>query len=128
MTASERIGLLAKLRRQGAAALILALTFIFGVTAQSYARGLSGPDEEMCRSAVSLSQTQTSDGATAHSRHDGSYCDVCVCAFPVGLAAPAGATTVAPRTARRLRRSLRDSRLSPPRRLRRPRLRDPPRH
>lgn len=128
MTARERIGFLARLRRQGAAALILALTFVFGVAAQSYARGLSGPDEEMCRSAVSLSQTQASDGATAPSRHDGSCCDVCVCAFPMGLAAPSGAPILAPRTARRLPRNLRESRLAPSRRLRRPRLRDPPEH
>jgi hypothetical protein len=99
MGTNHRHGLLSTLRRQGAVALVLALVFVFGAAAQAYARGLAGPDEEMCRSAVSQSQTQTSNGANAPLRHDGSCCDVCVCAFPVGL--PAAALRLRRRRARR---------------------------
>jgi hypothetical protein len=126
MGTNHRHGLLSTLRRQGAVALVLALVFVFGAAAQAYARGLAGPDEEMCRSAVSQSQTQTSNGANAPLRHDGSCCDVCVCAFPVGLPAAAASAPATPGAARRARRAVRRPRSMQVRRARRLRLRDPP--
>lgn len=126
MGANHRHGLLSTLRRQNAVALALALLFVLGAAAQAYARGLAGPDEEMCRTAVSQSQTQTSNGANAPLRHDGSCCDVCVCAFPAGLPAAHVATPAGPAAARRARRAPSRPRTVHARRARRLRLRDPP--
>lgn len=126
MITHHQQGLLARLRRQGAVAVVMILVFVFGAATQAYARGLQGPDEEMCLSAVSQSQTQTSGGATAPSRHDGSCCDVCVCAFPAALAAPAATPPAFPGQARRLRRARLPASIAPRRRVLRPRLRGPP--
>jgi len=126
MTTINQQGLLAVLRRQSAAAVVMILVFVFGAATQAYARGLAGPDEEMCVTPISQNQTQTSGGASAPSRHDGSCCDVCVCAFPLGLPAPGAAIAVAPILARRCKRPADGLRLAPRRRVLRPRLRGPP--